>query len=211
MVSKKCGTCGELKSVTEFHKNKKKKDGHHGTCKMCRKKECKKYYQENKNEILKVDRDSYDKEIKKKYYVNNKNEILTKMKLYYQDNKEELISYKKVHYQKNKNEILTKMKLYYQDNKDKITSYHQNRKSLRNEHKRYKYKNDILFNLKETVKSRIYNSFSNEGYSKKSRTHEILGCSYKQLKEHLETQFEDWMTWDNKGNPSDGILEPDKT
>jgi hypothetical protein len=133
------------------------------------------------------------------------------MKLYYQDNKEELISYKKVHYQKNKNEILTKMKLYYQDNKDKITSYHQNRKSLRNEHKRYKYKNDILFNLKETVKSRIYNSFSNEGYSKKSRTHEILGCSYKQLKEHLETQFEDWMTWDNKGNPSDGILEPDKT
>ena len=36
-------------------------------------------------------------------------------------------------------------------------------------------------------------------YSKKSRTHEILGCSYEELKIYLESKFESWMTWDNKG------------
>jgi hypothetical protein len=211
MEIKKCSACGEVKSVNEFHKNKKKKDGYHNTCKVCRKKEYKKYYQENKDKILKRSVDFYNKELKKEYYENNKNEILTKMKSYYQDKRVELISYKKDHYKKNKDRISNKAKKYYQENKDNIKKYHQDRKPLRNECKRYRYKNDTLFNLKETIKSRINSSFINRGYTKKSRTHTILGCSYEQLKQHLEIQFEDWMTWDNKGNPEDGILEPNKT
>jgi hypothetical protein len=35
--------------------------------------------------------------------------------------------------------------------------------------------------------------------SKTKRTEEILGCTYKQFKTHLESQFEPWMSWDNWG------------
>lgn len=35
-------------------------------------------------------------------------------------------------------------------------------------------------------------------YSKKSLTHEILGCSYSEFKTHIESQFIDGMSWDNR-------------
>jgi hypothetical protein len=54
-------------------------------------------------------------------------------------------------------------------------------------------------------------SFNRNGISKTSKTCEILGCSFEELKNHLESQFEPWMTWDNKGNPKDGILEANKS
>jgi hypothetical protein len=34
---------------------------------------------------------------------------------------------------------------------------------------------------------------------KSKSTLEIIGCSYEDLKTHIESQFESWMSWDNKG------------
>ncbi len=45
----------------------------------------------------------------------------------------------------------------------------------------------------------IHKHFKNSGYSKKSKTQEIIGCSFEELKLYLESKFEDWMTWDNRG------------
>jgi hypothetical protein len=38
-----------------------------------------------------------------------------------------------------------------------------------------------------------------KGYKKSLKTIEILGCSFDELKIYLESKFEDWMTWENKG------------
>lgn len=38
---------------------------------------------------------------------------------------------------------------------------------------------------------------------KKSKTTEIIGCSIIEYKKHIESQFEDWMSWDNYGNGKD--------
>ena len=57
----------------------------------------------------------------------------------------------------------------------------------------------------------LHNSLNNKGYKKTSKTQDIIGCSFEEFKSHLESQFKDWMSWENKGNPEDGILEPDKT
>ena len=61
------------------------------------------------------------------------------------------------------------------------------------------------------MKNSIGNSLRNNGFKKLSRTEQILGCSYEQLKEYLESKFEDWMNWDNQGNPKDGIFEINKS
>ena len=65
--------------------------------------------------------------------------------------------------------------------------------------------------MKHYTRCAIRGAFKKRGYRKKSRTHEILGCSFDEFKSHIESQWEDWMNWDNYGNPEDGIYEPNKT
>ena len=45
----------------------------------------------------------------------------------------------------------------------------------------------------------ISNSFRRNGYTKKSKSNEILGCTFEEFKAYLESKFETWMTWENKG------------
>ena len=56
-----------------------------------------------------------------------------------------------------------------------------------------------LFALTERVRHLIHISISKKGYTKKSKTQEIVGCTFEQLKEHLEN------TWyNNYGTPYNG-------
>ena len=36
-------------------------------------------------------------------------------------------------------------------------------------------------------------------YLKNSKTEEILGCSFKDFKIYIESKFENWMNWKNRG------------
>jgi hypothetical protein len=58
---------------------------------------------------------------------------------------------------------------------------------------------DQLFKLRYVVKGLIRDSFRGNSISKNSKTFDILGCTIPEFKEHLESQFEDWMTWENRG------------
>jgi len=59
-------------------------------------------------------------------------------------------------------------------------------------------KKDSLFNFKDKTRSLLYNSIiKRKGYSKKSKTQEILGCSFEFFFNYIEKQFKDGMTWDN--------------
>lgn len=49
---KECRVCGDVKPVTEYHKNSRAIDGLFSDCKKCRKNKAAKYYKENKQKIL---------------------------------------------------------------------------------------------------------------------------------------------------------------
>lgn len=51
--------------------------------------------------------------------------------------------------------------------------------------------------LAATIRSRMKDILRNGYFT--PRTEKLLGCSYKELKEHLEKQFKDGMNWDNYG------------
>lgn len=72
------------------------------------------------------------------------------------------------------------------------------RKEKRKNNHKYRSLTDDLYRMRNTIRTSISRSFINN-YSKKTQTQEILGCSYEELKIYLESKFEDWMTWDNKG------------
>ena len=48
MEEKKCCNCKELKKLSEFNKNKTKKDGYNTICRVCSKLRSRKYYQDNR-------------------------------------------------------------------------------------------------------------------------------------------------------------------
>jgi len=181
----------------------------------------KKYYEANKEKIAKSNKKYREKnkekiaKSNKKYYETNKEKILNSDKKYYEANKEKVKEITKKYREENTEKVKEITKKYYEANKEKITKYN---KKYRKENKEKinisynnKIKNDNLFRLKENTSSLIFQSLKLKGYQKKSRTHEILGCSYEDFKIHLEKQFESWMNWENKGNPKDGKFEPNKT
>ncbi len=101
MVQKICNSCFIEKSIEEFNKNKKRKDGLQVNCRSCCKKYKILYYLKNKDKILKKS---------KKYYKNNKEEILKRVKNWSENNIGKTSQYKKKYVEKNKEKINQKMK-----------------------------------------------------------------------------------------------------
>ena len=58
---------------------------------------------------------------------------------------------------------------------------------------------DPVFALKHRLRSLIRGSVRRGGYSKNSRTHEILGCDWQTFAKHIERQFLPGMSWDRLG------------
>lgn len=124
-------------------------------------------------------------------------------KLYYKQNKEKLLTQQKEYQKLN----IDKIKQYIDNNKDIINNrnkeyYIQNKTKINQQKTIYhnkKMKTDSLYKLTYNIRRNIGISIKNKGYTKKSRTHEILGCTFEEFKNHIEFKFEDWMTWDNKG------------
>ena len=67
------------------------------------------------------------------------------------------------------------------------------------ERRKRKMKNDLVYRLKIKLRKKIRESLKNNGYTKKSNTYTILGCSYKDFKIYIESNWEGWMSWDNYG------------
>lgn len=113
--------------------------------------------------------------------------------------------------------VKSKAKLYHIENK---TSIYKRQKEYRLKNREYfniknkewnnktgygkKYqqdrlKNDSFFKFKNRLRTLIRLSISKQGYTKKSKCFEILGCDYEFLIKHLESLFIDGMNWNNYG------------
>lgn len=122
------------------------------------------------------------------YYKKNRDIINEQQLKYYHDNKGDRQKY----YHDNKGDRQKYNNEYYKENKTKI-----NKRKL--EYQKEKIKNDPLYKLSYSIRRNISISIKGRGYTKKSKTNEILGCSFEEFKIHLESKFEPWMSWDNKG------------
>ncbi len=183
MEKKVCTKCKEEKDVTEFHTHRKK-------CKECISEYKKKYYIINKDKII-------------KHRNINKEKIKVSQKEYYIKNKEKLNEYG-VEYRKNNREKRIEInREYRKNNKEKIKEidkeYRKNNKEKINKRRNIRLKNDPIYKLRCNICSLIHKNFTTKGYTKNSRTHKILGCTYEEFKTHIESQFKEWMDWGNYG------------
>jgi len=186
METKVCSKCKENKNICEFGKLKSSKDGYRYFCKKCR------------NNIEKTYEGDNVLERKKKWRNNNKEKI----KNHYQETKQTILDYQKKYREENLGKIKERKKKYYNINKkeilDKNKIYRKNTKNIRNIYESKKKKNDPIYSLLCGMRSRLCNYLKMCGITKKNKTFDIVGCSPEFLKEHLETQFTDGMSWDNR-------------
>ena len=121
---------------------------------------------------------------------------MTKEQIYQKEyklkNKEKIAELNKSYSEKNKEKIANYKRQHYLENKEKIKKY-------RNEWRSNKVKIDSLFKLTNNTRTLIKQSFRRNGYSKNSKTYQILGCTFEEFKQHLEKQFTDGMSWNNIG------------
>lgn len=119
-------------------------------------------------------------------------------------NKKEKSVYNKEYRIKNEKNLKEYTKNYNENFKTKNnisrhTLWDRNNKDRRKELLKTRLKNDIVFSLKYKLRSSLNAIFRYKGFTKRHKSHDILGCSYEQFLIHLESQFEPWMNWDNKG------------
>lgn len=222
--TKKCNICLLNKDIYDFYIYNKEKNKTRGYCKSCEKIKENLYYLNNIDKF---------KDSKKEYYLKHKQESKTYKNQWYLDNKERTKErskeLKKVYTEANRDKIKQQSKEYHERTKDKAKAYYEaNKEHIKARQKKFREENwelirqrekeaqikkrqDPFYKLKDSIRNRVRASIKSKGYSKNSKTLDILGCSFCEFKSHMESKFEDWMNWDNYGNPKDGIIELNKT
>lgn len=84
-------------------------------------------------------------------------------------------------------EVVSKM--FYKHGKSKCSKFQYARV-------RERIKDDPVFAVKHRYAMLVANAIYSRGYKKKSRTHQIVGCTYEELHRHIERQFHGGMSWD---------------
>jgi hypothetical protein len=97
---------------------------------------------------------------------------------------------RKKHYAKNASKELLMRKEYIENNSEKVLAYSR-------KYQKERRSIDPLFRLSNTLRSRTYLAFKHKGYSKSSKTREMLGAEFELVKSHIEKQFSNGMSWDN--------------
>lgn len=133
------------------------------------------------------------KEQRKKYRKRNKEKIKKRDKIYQQRNKEKAKELHKKYYQHHKEKIKKRSKRYAQNNKEKINR-------ISRIYAKHRLLNDAIYKIRKNLRSRLWKAIKESGGKKHARTMELVGCSIEFVKEHLESQFDSKMNWNNYGS-----------
>lgn len=211
-MNKLCKLCNTEKDIIFFNIDNSKPDGYNPNCKECRKI----WRKRNKDKISEYNKEYMisNKDYFKDYYKDNKEEISKYKSLYRSENKDSISLYNEKYREDNKEEISKYQSLYRSENKDYYVKYREeNIENIRLREKEYyilnrdrknnyinKYNRDRkdidnLFKISCNLRSYISNSLK----CKNKKTEHILGISFDEFKNYLESKFEYWMNWENYG------------
>ena len=179
-----CGKCTTYKSLTSFGYSKSTWDNYRPTCKDCLREQ---------NVLNKQKRTEYNKQ----YWQQTKEKQYEKSKKWRQENIEKVKENMNRWLENNKEYKKQKDKEYREANKE---AYRENqRKWVRENYARMKEENGTEFiqhKLKSNIGRRIREIL---GQQKSERCQDYVGCSLKELKQHIESTFVYGMTWENYG------------
>jgi hypothetical protein len=135
------------------------------------------------------------------WYQNNKEQKKKTSAEWYQNNKEHANKVGKEWYQNNKEHAAKVSKEWRLKNKEKDKNdqakWRLENKEWRRNYEKNRYKTDINFRLTKLCRGRIRKII--KGENKSVSTMKLIGCTPDELRQHLESKFEQWMNWENQG------------
>lgn len=191
MFMKICTKCKIEKNCDDFYKYK-------NVCKKCynenSKKNQKKWREKNREKI---------KIISKEYRRNNLEKSKGAQKRWYDNNKDKIKDYREFYKKEFPEKLKLTWKKYREENKEKLSM---NRKEYVKKHRTElnlyavnRRKSNPVLKISHNIRGRIRDFLRTKNMLKTNKTFDIIGCSPQQLKEHIEKQFKDGMTWENYG------------
>ena len=167
-----CSKCNIEKENSQFYNERSQQ------CKSCKKDYQNQRYKEKSDSInlnrriLRESLDDVDKQKEKdyhsKYRIENSEQIKLSKKIWYESNKPEFLKKQKEYRKINRDRIRIKKREYYRINKSRFSK-----------RRKEKLSKNILFKVKEKIRILIANSITKMGFTKKSRTFQILGISFE--------------------------------
>ena len=183
--TKRCTKCVVWKGENEFYKDKRHKDGLQSWCKDCHKEYAKERRQTKEyKEYYKEYSRKYNKTDKQKEYRNT------------DKNKEYQRKYQKEY-----------RKTHKEDSREYYKEYTKTDKHKKKRNKRLKKKRDAnpKFRLDGIMATAISTALN--GKKAGRRWEKLVGYTIEDLMQHLESNFEPWMNWDNYGVYEEGKLK----
>jgi hypothetical protein len=107
------------------------------------------------------------------------------------ENKEKISNIGKIWREKNKENIRERIKNWGIKNYQRV-------RDVKNKRRRMRIKEDHVFHLINKIRCRLRKYLITRNITKRNRTFDIVGCTPDFLKEYLEKQFKDGMSWENK-------------
>jgi hypothetical protein len=177
-MEKLCPTCKQVKPITNFNKNKTRKDGYQRECRECNHIHHNKHYQTKKSPRLKEN-------LKEGYKICT----CCKQEL-------PLNNFKPG---KGRFGVGATCKICF----NKKWNEYQKQTGQNKKHNKLKRQNDIQWKLKANLRGRYLDALKRHTSGGKVNKHhsaiELLGCDIDFYKQYLEKQFKPDMTWENHG------------
>lgn len=208
-VIKFCPACNSEKSVDLFYKMTNSQDGLFPKCKLCVDNKIPMPLKEPlvKNG-LKVCSKCGEEKVVNSFSKSSKEKsgLKSACKLcMYEQNKEyeERTGYRTEYRKKTKDVQNEYNREYYKNNKEYLikysVDYNRNFPEKRSLRHKNRLERDSTYKISMKIRGLINNIFKNKNLNKNNKTLDILGCSFEDFKNHIESQFLPWMSWNNSG------------
>jgi len=223
METKVCKKCNIEKSIDGFYVDKRNKSGVMGSCKDCYYISQKKWKESNpdkcRNWVLNWRKNNPEKvkEISERWVKNNPEKAKESSKQWKKNNTEKINENKRNWYKNNAEKVNESCKQWKTNNiekvKENVTKWHKsNPDRVKNIKLNWKKNNPDKIKdnqrkqrkkpktkMSNNVRKRLSQYLKLNNISKKNKTFEIIGCTPEFLKEHIQSQFKDNMSWENYG------------
>ena len=191
METKVCTKCLIEKSLDDFYLEKKLY--RRSECKTCNIKRVSKWMELNSEKKKETSQNWYkinsEKEIQRsrEWKKNNPDKVKDYSQKWYENNSKKSIENSSIWKKNNIEKIMESHKKYRENNPEKI------KETLKKSNQKPKRK------MSSNIRRRLSQYLKLNIITKKNKTFEIVGCTPEFLKEHLEKQFKEGMSWENYG------------
>ena len=111
VVVKCCSGCGVVKSLDDFHRDRKSPDGHRANCKECVNARRRRYRESNLDMEL---------ERRRRWYEENRDKMLERARRYREENRDKVLEGKRRYREENRDKVLESHRRYREENREYV-------------------------------------------------------------------------------------------